>query len=423
MKTLTRKQVIGGALWLLVFAGTAYMAVRRYQEFINVVPNGPVGISGDFWTFLHASRAMSAGRSPYSFSELAQGAGYVYSAFIALLLLPFCHAGNQHIWRIWTVLSIVAVVVFGVLVMMAESCALGTWRRPLLAGFIMITALEFMPTTVEFTSGQTDSFVLMALAAAVLASDRGRAATSGAFIGVAALIKTWPLGAAISLCRRGYSKRRRALTGLLITLLIAPILALIIGGTSELVDFIKVTVDARNQQLPNFSVWGIPKVLFSNSGFARPELVSTPLRELVTVALAVWVIGLLVLVLHWSDSLVLGFWNATACVILLLPVSHFVYTMFWLPILWIWVGRWLAAPRFNDLVFFISAIMALWWLVTFNTGMDYGLSSPSLHFALTFFANLAAVGVSILGDHLFRIHSNGESQAGSRQATFISGGP
>jgi alpha-1,2-mannosyltransferase len=366
---------------------------------------------------LHAAREVSAGHSPYNFSRLAEGAGYVYSPLIALLLLPFCHSGNQHIWQIWIALSILAVIVFGTLVMLVEAPNIQSWRRPLLLGFIMFTGFQFMPTSSEFSLGQTDVFVLVMLAAAALASDRGKAATSGAFIGVGTLIKTWPLGAAISLLRRGYVKRRRAAIGLILTLLVAPMLALAAGGTSELVDFLRVTVDSRTQKLPNFSVWGIPKVLFSKSGVARPEFVSAPLRVLVTVVLATCVIGLLVMVLRWNDSTVLSFWNATACVILLLPLSHYVYTMFWLPILWIWAARWLAAPRLNGPVFIVGGVMGIWWLVIFNIPMIYGVMPPSSHFAVTFFANLVAVAVSVIGDHIYRIQFKGTTQSANFEAS------
>jgi alpha-1,2-mannosyltransferase len=419
MDTPSQNQLLLRSLWFLAIAGTLYLSVRRYQEWMHVVPNGPIGISGDFWTFLHASRAISAGHSPYNFSRLAEGGGYVYSPLIAVLLLPFCHAGNQHIWQAWIALSIIAVVVFGVLVTWVEAPALRAWRRPVFLGFVMITAFQFMPTSSEFSNGQTDIFVLVMLAAAVLASERGRAAASGALIGVAALIKSWPLGAAVSLFRRGYVARGRVVIGLILTLLIAPIIAVLAGGTSELVDFLRVTVDARTQKLVNFSVWGIPKALFTNSGVARPELVSTPLRWLLTVILAACVIGLLVMLLHWSDSKVLSFWNATACVILLLPVSHFVYTMFWLPILWIWAARWLAAPRLNDLVFVVSVVMGIWWIITFNFPMIYGFEPPSGHFAITFFANLVALAVSVIGDHVLRLRSEASAQTADFESSTI----
>jgi hypothetical protein len=141
------------------------------------------------------------------------------------------------------------------------------------------------------------------------------------------------------------------------------------------------------------------------------------------VILATLVIGLLVMLLHWNDSVVLSFWNATACVILLLPVSHFVYTMFWLPILWIWVARWLAAPRFNDLVFVVSAVMGVWWIVTFNFSMIYGLAPPSSHFAVTFFTNLVAVSTSVIGDHWYRLRFTDTAQSASFEVSTPSADP
>lgn len=402
MSPASRGKFIYWLLWILAVSGTMYLAVRRYQSYMGVVPEGPIGVGGDFWTFLHAARLIAEGHSPYSFAKLVEGGGYVYSALVAVVLLPFSHAGNEHIWRAWTACSIAAVVLFGALVMKIEAPSLRTWRRPLLFGFMMITAFQFMPTTSELANGQTDTFVLASLAAAVLVTERGWAAAGGILMGVGALIKTWPGGVALVILRRGYRRRLSAFLGFFGALLVAPLVAVTIGGTSQLVDLLRVTVDARTQHLPNFSVWGAPKLLFSSSGVAKALLVSAPLRVVVTAVLAAWVIALLVMVLRWGDSEVMSFWNVAGCVVLLLPVSHFVYTMLLLPILWIWVARWLRSPSLGGAVFVTTLLLSIWWLVTFNLAMEYALNTSSVHFAITFFANLVAVSTSVIGDHLLK---------------------
>jgi len=386
------------ALWFVVFVGTAYLAIRRYDLFKGVIPKGTSGPGNDFWQFLHAARLIAAGHNPYDFSQLAQGNGYVYSPLIALLLVPFAHAATVHIWHVWTVLSIAAVVLFAGLVTMVEAPILIAWRRPVLFGFTVVTAFQFMPTTVELNSGQVDTFVLVLLAASVLVLERGWRVASGVLIGLSAVVKTWPGGAALSILRRGRAGRSRALVGLVMALVLAPVLALAIGGKSRFVDFVKMSIDARSQHLASLSVWGVPKLLFSHSGLARPILVLAPLQDIATLVLVLWVIGLLVLALRWSDSSVLCFWNVVACVVLLLPVSHLDYTMYLLPILWIWVARWLTSLRFNDSVCVTAGLLMLWWIATFDLSPVYLSTVSSLRFSVTFFANLAAVTVSVLED-------------------------
>ncbi len=170
----------------------------------------------------------------------------------------------------------------------------------------------FTPGTGRHHYGNTDAFVLVLLAVTVLGSERGWAGISGVLIGVGGLIKTWPAAAGLATFRHGYTGRRRALTGLVLTLLLGPVLGLAVGGASGFVDFLKVTFAARAQPILSYSVWSTPFLLFSHSGIVRPVFVSPVLRDIATLVLAAWVIGLLVLTLSWSDSSVLGFWNGAS---------------------------------------------------------------------------------------------------------------
>ncbi len=403
MSLIESSKVVRWVLWFVVFCGSAYLALRRYELFEHVVPRGTTGPGNDFWQFLHASRLIDAGKSPYDVSTLTHNSGYVYTPLIALAFLPFAHADTVHIWHVFTALSIAAVIVFASLVSFVEVPILPRWLRPLLFGFTIFTALQFMPTTVEFNSGQVDTFVLVMLAFAVLATVRGRAATTGVFIGLGALIKTWPAGVGLTLLGRGYASRQRALVGFIVVLLVGPVLAIGVGGISGLWDFLKVTVDSRTQHLISLSVWGVPKLLFSASKLARPLFVSTPIEFLAMLIFFAWVVGLLVLVVHYGESSSLSFWNVTACVVLLLPVSHLNYTMYFLPLLWIWAARWLVAPRIDDRLFAVMILIGLWWLVTFNWPVDDSATASSLHVSVIFFGNLAAVTISVIGDRLQKV--------------------
>jgi hypothetical protein len=288
---------------------------------------------------------------------------------------------------------------------MVEAPSLSAWRRPLLFGFTALTILPFGPTVLDLSLGQTDGFVLVLLAAAVLVSERGWAAATGVHIGLGAVIKTWPGGVALTLLRHNYVGRGRAVAGFVITLLLGPLLALALGGGSEFVDFLRITFDARLQQQVSYSVWGAPRLLFSSSGLAHPVIVSAPLRDIATLVLALWVLGLLVIILRRGKSPVISFWNVVACVVLLLPVSHLDYALYLLPILWIWAARTLAAPRLLTRTFIVAGLLLLWWLVLFRTYWDGLPTLSSWHPALPFFANLAAVTISVIGDQFVWAHS------------------
>jgi hypothetical protein len=406
-----------GALLAFVVAGSALLAVRRYLLFKGVIPANPNGEGGDFWGYLHAARQIAAGRSPYHLTQTQSSVGYVYSPFVALLLLPFVHVATARVWRLWTGASILAFIACAVTVMISQSPAPRSWRRLLLVGFAVLTTLEFAPTVIDLSNGQTDALVVVSFAIAALSLERSRSVATGAFIGLGALIKTWPAAAAVALFRRGHANRRREWVGFTSTVAVAPLLALTIGGLSQLVDFLKVTVEARSQKLVDYSVWGATRILFSHSGLARPVFASSLIRDLAALALAAWVIGLLAISLRSGASGGLEFWNVVGCVVLLLPVSHLDYSVYLLPILWIWVSRWLMAPRLGSLTFMISGALFAWWLVLFHFYGAGSATTSSLYVAIPFFANLFAASVSTLGGAVTKAHSAELSRSGPAQST------
>ena len=161
-------------LWLVAGAGAAILAYWRYKQLDPVVPAGPAGNGGDFWTYLHGARQISAGRGLYSGAEIAQGYGYVYSPLLAVALIPFAAAATVRVWHAYTAVAIACLVLFAALVTATCAPYLRSWRQPVMFGFTAFTVLLFLPTEVELLNGQSDAFVLVFLAAAVLASESGR---------------------------------------------------------------------------------------------------------------------------------------------------------------------------------------------------------------------------------------------------------
>ncbi len=398
VKSERDKRAIFLGLWFAAGAATVVFALRQYMYFKGVVPGVPSGEGGDFYSFYTAAREISSGHSPYNIHLVHKGYGYVYSPFLAVLLIPVRNLSMKLLWRTWISLSVAALVACSGLFAWYGLPSLRRWYRPVFLAFATLTALDFGPTKWELYNGQTDAFVLLLLVASSLAAERGRPVRSGVLMGLGAVIKTWPVGAGLTLLRDGQPRRRSTLIAFVATSLLAPVLALATGGVSGLVKFFKVTVAGSSQPDPSYSVWGTPKVLFTNSRLARPIAISPSLRDLSTLLLVAVVLSLLALTLRRSSSSLTSYWNVVGCVILLLPVSHLAYTMYFLPLLWIWALRALSSPTFEGSTFAMTVVMLIWWTFMYRWGWVEFPSESSVHYMAPFFADLAVVAASVLCD-------------------------
>ena len=376
------------ALWGLALVVTVVLVHQRYRGAVSG------GIGADFLIYLHAGHLVASGHSPYQ----ANG-GFVYPPTFALLLAPFIHAAPIHVFQAWTDLELAALLVGVAAFVAREAPKLRTWQRPILVIICAVTVFHFWPLTICLFLGQADAFVFAALMLSAWAASRDWPATRGVLIGIAGLLKTWPAAVVVSLFQKGTERRLRAVTAFVPTILIAPVLAVAFGGGSGLVDFVKSVVSARSQHLVSDSVWGAPGLLFSNSGLAHPAVVSAPLQVLSTAALLIWVLGLLVLALRTPGDKVMCTWNVTFCIVLLLPVSHLAYTLYCLPVLWLWSSRILESKRLTWQQFPVPLVLILWWVVQTKAWADSG-SSPSIgavHYCVVFSANLIACSASVIG--------------------------
>jgi hypothetical protein len=266
--------------------------------------------------------------------------------------------------------------------------------------FCVGTVCHFWPLTRELQLGQADGYVVLVLMVAVATGQRGLAATSGVLVGVAGLLKTWPAAIGVWFLRRGAPDRVRSLVALVLTLLVAPVLALAVGGWSGLTGFVHTSLSSRNQRLVNDSVTGIPHLLFTHSGLARPVVVSTAVLALSTVVLTAWVLVLVVLALR-SEGVdpLLTFWNIALCVVMVIPLSHRIYELYVIGFLWVWAVQLLTARRLTWREGLIGAVMLAWWVVV---GWDWPHSgSPATisawRFSAVFIADLVACTVSVVG--------------------------
>jgi hypothetical protein len=405
------RRAIPLVLWAVTILGTALLIRRRFDVALGPVPVRPPNnnLGDDFSVYFYAARAIASGHSPYI-------TDYVYSPLVALVLAPFSHLSLVYVWRVFTALSIGAMVASAGVFVLSIRSRLRDWQRPLIFGFCTLTILKFVPTIHELWNGQTDTFLLLVLILSAVALKTQRPLASGVLAGVAGLIKSWPAVSALVLFRRGQRLRRHALTGWFATLLIAPIMALAVGGISGLGQFFSSTFNARSQHLISVSVWGSPALLFTHSGLARPIFVSPELRVLVTVVLFVWVVGLGIITLWSTADPTLCFWDLVFCAVLLLPVSHLQYLVLAVPVLWIWVSAAVTEGS-NGRRYVVAGVMIVWWYCLNMYWPTDGASAAlsSVRYVVPFFASLVALTFSVLGGLVPR-H---EVSSGSRTAEFV----
>ena len=382
------------AVWVLWAFAVALSAALVYQRYRSAVSGG---VGADFEIYLRAAHSVADDRNPYA----ADGA-FVYPPTLALLLAPFTHVTPITVFRGWTALELAALVAGVAAFVAIQAPRLHAWLRPILFMLCMVTVFHFWPLTVGLFLGQADAFVFAALMLSAWAAARDMAATRGVLIAVAGLLKTWPGAVVLVLWQRGSGRRLRSAVSFVAALLLAPVLALVFGGASGLTDFVRSVVSAGTQHLVSDSVWGAPSLLFSNSGLARPLAVSAPLQVVSTAVLLLWVVGLLIVALRTAGDKVMATWNVTLCVVLLLPVSHLAYSLYALPILWLWISYLLADRLIRWPQVIVPFLLLVWWVVQTRAWPDSG-SSPtisSVHYVVVFVANLVVCTASVVGARL-----------------------
>ena len=146
---------------------------------------------------------------------------------------------------------------------------------------------------------------------------------------------------------------------------------------------------------------------------------------LATAALSLWVVGLLVLALRTSGDKVMCTWNVTFCIVLLLPVSHLAYTLYCLPVLWLWISRILESRRITWQQVLVPGVLIIWWAVQTKAWPDSGSSSAigAAHYCVVFGANLVACTASVVGarfgEHIGRSDTDGSVSARLAPASSI----
>jgi Glycosyltransferase family 87 len=385
-----RLKIETAALWVAATGATTYLAFLRIHDAWRT------HFGADFLTFVRAGRQVASGGSPYTSNP-----HYVYPPLLALFMAPFAHVALIDLWHGYIVLIVVAPIIgVGVFVASIRS-RIDRWMWPIAFGLCNFTLLfvRYWPLGRELYLGQTDSFVFMILVISTLCASRSWTRCRAGLIGLAALVKVWPVGIGLALFQRGQTRKFSAISTLVAVLLIAPIMALALSGGSGLSGLFDNVFRARQQDLVNDSVWGAPKLLFSYSGFARPLLVSTDLQVLTTIVFAAWVVGLLVLTLLTKGDTSMCTWNVTFCVILLLPVSHRQYAIYVLPLVWLWAVQLIHTSKRRGADVWIFLVMLAWWVMQLFDWPYYGSSRhiSSARYCIPFICDIVACTASVVG--------------------------
>lgn len=379
VETAPRRAKIGTfALWAVTALAGLMLAYKRYTA-------ATAGPPPDFVTyFLPAAAAVAAGQSPYSVP------GYFYTPLLALILAPF--AAWPHAAAAWTALMVGAGLVACPLAVWACGRGLASWQKALLTTTALVTLFYSWTATVDLFFGTPNMLVVLSLAAAVFLTTRQRPLGTGLALGVAALVKTWPGAFALWLLRRPLRPRLREWTGMAILAASAFVLALLVGGLPAVLTMVSAPFVNTQQPVRAFSAWGIPKLLFSETGLAVPVVVSPILQWVTTSVLLAWGAALLITALRHPGDDMVSLYNIVFAVLILLPVSHSTYQLLPLPALWWWLAEAFRDPRAVR-PWLVSAVLVLWWLLVFREGLLW----PEDSYLAFFSSVLAAATASILG--------------------------
>ena len=389
----SRAAVATGLMWALVLALVPILLQHRYAG----IPHRST-VGWDYNIFIHAAGRILHGQSPYTVP------GYTYTPLLAILMAPLAHLSIIHAWKAWIFIELAAVVVGVGVFVVTEARGRPAWQAPLLYAFGFVTAMNFWPLERLMRLGQVDFFVVVLILISVWGQSRGKPAVRGIFLGLAALLKVWPIFNAVVLLQRGLVDRTRAIVAVVCTLLTAPIILFAFGGMSAARAFVSNTSSQRSYHLVSHSLWGTASLLFSKTGLARPLYVSNGVRIGLICILLPWVIGLMLLALRTPGDATLCTWNIAGCLVLVIPVSHLAYSVFLLPILWVWGARLLNREYASWEAHAVFVVLVVWWLLQTHSWPDdlFSHHISAVRYSIVFAVNLIACTASVLGNWMIQ---------------------
>lgn len=343
-----RAAVIAG--WLLVLALAAVLAVQRFRDALAT------GLGMDLEFILEGAELARSGGDVYDADW------YTYSPLLAWALIPL--AGNSDAMAIWTAVSLASGLLAISFVIAAQWGTIPGWRAPVMAGVAVVTLLYSNVLSIELFLGQNQLLLLALIALTVLIGTRWPE-VSGVALGIMALVKTWPVLLWLWLLRTGARRRLRAMIAAVGTVAVLVIVMVSISGPASLSRWMERTFEMSEQPLSISSVWYFARLWFPGTG-TPVELADAPLAgQFVSWMLVAGIAALVVVTLRHPATPALAMWNLAGAAILLLPVSHPIYRLLMLPLLWVWVGELLGAARRLEPAIGVGVLIS-WWLIAFR---------------------------------------------------------
>lgn len=394
------------ALWAVAVGVAAVLTVSRYRSAVGSAD------ATDITTFLHAGAELRGGHDVYDDPD------YTYSPLLAWLLAAL--PASTLTARLWTLVSLAAG--WGAVAAVTATLwrRLRPWQRPVLAGVAAGTLLWSYPTDNELALGQVDLLTLLLTSLTVMVAGLGWAASSGALVALAGLLKTWPGGFALWFLRRGAAQRGRQILGAVATVAVFCAVMLVVSGPADFGRWVQRTVSLTDQARLVYSVWGAGRFLFTANPVMPPLVDSPPLAAVVSLTLAAIVVALLVIALRRPGTDSLAMWHVVGAVVMLLPVSHIFYRILMFPLLWVWVAEVLRRPTRHAVG--VLAALAAFWVVTSRLPV---LQSEATHGDAQYIAimtlSIVALAASVVVTA--RMAASGEFEAPPRSAPLAAGSP
>ncbi len=315
---------------LVLLLALKCLAAEAYRAAV-----APSGLS-NYGEYDQAAKRLNKGEPLYIHeqgSELVNQ--YVSSPLIPELLRPLARfpvGTGLHLWVGFnTVLLVLAVVLY----------SLGTGLRPLDAVapalLLLFTAFRFWPTVLELAMGNVDIILLAAVCGMFICDRRGKWVWLALLAALAALTKTWMIGALFYLAAR---RKWRAATAGVVFFAAGLAILFCVAGWKEFPQWIEITRRYSSQpMIVSHSVAGIARMYFSPNPVMTPWVNSPALHALALAAgYGILLGGLFYL---WWNGPRMNQRQARLCLgltplalILGSSVSHQYYFILALPLLW-----------------------------------------------------------------------------------------
>lgn len=387
------KRALLTASWFAAAVPAILLSVSRFRDAAHSADRMDFDAA-----FLPAAQAIAAGASPYV------APGYVYPPYYALALAPvsgFSWAADA---------TTIALLACGVAACFVAARSF-TRDAPALAGPVVaaaaaVTLLYSWPATFNMWGLEPELAVLLCLALAAGA----KGAASGFALATATSIKLWPVLLGAWLLRSPLAGRGREWRGVALAAAATVASLLAVGGPGAIGILLGRAFEFRSQPLVAYSASGAARLLFTDSPMATPLAPSALAYGVAQFVLTGWLLVLAIVVIRHPGDRRLALFNLAFILVLLLPVSHYVYLILPLPTLWFWLSRLCREPA-SRTAWVASIALALWWVLAFRTApAGDSLTTTWGSFVRIFGASLAAATVSVLAAATLRPAAGPEAE-------------